>query len=234
MKFLSPLIKGKLIKRYKRFLADIELDDGTQITAHCANPGSMLTLKAPGSRVWVTKVPDNVERKLRYDWQLVEDESGAIVGINTSWPNKLVGEALQEKRIPEFAGYSKIRREVKYGLQNSRIDFLLEADDGSICYLEVKNVNHKENDSAMFPDSVTARGTKHLEELAEMASRGHRAAVLYVVQREDCDNFRVASHIDPKYAETAAQVKKKGVEFICYSCDISSTGIVIADKVIIV
>lgn len=227
MQFPTPLLSGTLIKRYKRFLADIRLENGDEITAHCANSGSMLGLKDEGSPVYITKVPDDAKRKLRYDWQFVEDihNDNKWVGINTSWPNNLVEEALLNKRLPELAPYPDFKREVKYGLQNSRIDFYLSGGDLPPCYLEIKNVTLKVGKSAQFPDAVTARGKKHLEELSHMVDEGFRAVVLYVVQRQDCTHFQVADHIDAAYASTAQRAKEKGVEFLCYTCDITKEGI---------
>lgn len=227
MKFPSPLLRATLVKRYKRFLADMTLETGEDITAHCANSGSMLGLKDPGSPVWVTKVPDEADRKLRYDWHIIEDPSGEWVGINTSWPNKLVEEAILAKKIPELTGHPDYKREVKYGVQNSRIDFYLSGGEHKPCYLEIKNVTLKIGEAVQFPDSVTARGTKHLEELTHMAEQGFRAVVLYIVQRQDCSYFSVADHIDPAYAAAEKHARKKGVEFLCYSCDISKEGIAI-------
>lgn len=228
MHFPSLLLSGTLIKRYKRFLADIRLETGEEITAHCANSGSMLDLKEEGSPVYVTKVPEGAKRKLRYDWHIIEDihNKNEWVGINTSWPNHLVEEALLNKHIPELIVYPDFKREVKYGLQNSRIDFYLSgAKEDPPCYLEIKNVTLKGGEAAQFPDSVTARGKKHLEELMYVAEQGFRAVVLYVVQRQDCLHFEVASHIDPAYAATAKGAKEKGVEFLCYKCDINKEGI---------
>ncbi len=227
MKFPTPLLSGTLIKRYKRFLADIRLETGEEITAHCANSGSMLGLKDEGSPVYITKVPEEAKRELRYDWQFIEDvhNGNKWVGINTSWPNNLVEEALLKKHIPELIAYTNFKREVKYGLQNSRIDFYLSGVSLPPCYLEIKNVTLKVGNAAQFPDAVTARGEKHLEELTHMVNEGFRAMVLYVVQRQDCTRFEVASHIDPAYAATAQKAKEKGVEFLCYSCDINRKGI---------
>ena len=233
MQFPSPLLPGILIKRYKRFLADIRLETGEEITAHCANSGSMLGLKDEGSPVYVTKVPEDAKRKLRYDWHIIEDIhskntlQNEWVGINTSWPNHLVEEALVNKHIPELTAYLNFKREVKYGLQNSRIDFYLSGGKLSPCYLEIKNVTLKVGDAAQFPDAVTARGKKHLEELIHVVEQGFRAVVLYVVQRQDCTHFKAAAHIDPAYAATAQQAKEKGVEFLCYNCDITKEGIAI-------
>nr|WP_321482581.1 DNA/RNA nuclease SfsA [uncultured Cohaesibacter sp.] len=219
MKFEKPLIPGHLIQRYKRFLADVELDDGTVITAHCANPGSMLGLKDQGTRVWLSK-SDNPKRKLAYSWELSEFDN-AMIGINTSHPNRIVEEAILEGRIAELTGYETLRREVKYG-KNSRIDLLLQDEGKPDCYVEVKNVHLlREQGLAEFPDSVTKRGAKHLGELADMVKQGHRAVMLYLVQRTDADRFALASDIDPAYAEAFRLATNAGVEAIVYMCAIS-------------
>lgn len=224
MKFSAPLVSGRLVKRYKRFLADVVLDDGgEEITAHCANPGSMLGLKEPGSRVWLSR-SDNPKRKLKYSWEVIEAD-GALVGINTAHPNKLVEEALTEGRIRELAGYETLRREVKYG-KNSRIDILLQQADDSKTYVEVKNVHlMREAGLAEFPDSVTARGAKHLGELAEMVREGHRAAMVFLVQRPDCAKLSLASDIDPTYAEAFEAARQAGVETYAIGCDVRLDGI---------
>lgn len=216
MKFNSPLIEGILLKRYKRFLADIRLTDGQEITAHCANPGAMLDITSPGLYVWLTRYLDESPRKLKYTWELVK-HNDVLIGVNTNHPNNIVEEALREKKIPEFSSYTTWRREVKYGV-NSRIDFLLESSDLPPCYLEVKNVHLKRDEYAQFPDSVTLRGTKHLRELENVKKQGARAAVLYVVQRDDCDRFKPAHVIDPLYATTAYNAMLQGVETLCYNC----------------
>ena len=234
MKYPSDLIPGTLLKRYKRFLADIELNDGSLITAHCANPGAMITLKTPGSKVFVTKVPDHIDRKLRYDWHVIA-VGNCLVGVNTSFPNKIVYEALQQGKIKELNCYHTIKPEVKYGLQNSRVDFLLEQENLPDCYLEIKNVNHMETKGiALFPDAVTSRGVKHLQELMYIVNQGGRAVLLYVVQRNDCNQFAVAEHIDKIYGETVIQAKKAGVEFLCYSCDVSLQSISLKNKIQII
>ncbi|HFB55296.1 MAG TPA: DNA/RNA nuclease SfsA [Hellea balneolensis] len=219
MKFTTPLIKGRLVERYKRFFADIELDNGKIITAHCANTGSMAGLKDPGNPVWVSPV-DNPKRKLKYDWHMVEVGS-ALVGIHTHAANKIVEEALKENHIQELLGYDSIRREVKYG-QNSRIDFLLQDKDKPDCYVEIKSITYSRTKGlAEFPDSPTARGTKHLVELSHMAQDGARAVMLYLVQRADCNQFRIADDIDPEYQSTLIRAKQSGVESLAYACALS-------------
>ncbi|MEQ8507377.1 MAG: DNA/RNA nuclease SfsA [Rhodospirillaceae bacterium] len=222
MKFKSPLLKGTLVKRYKRFFADVVLESGETVTAHCANSGSMLSVKPEGAPVWISPA-NNPKRKLQYTWEIVEIE-GHKVGINTSHPNLIVSEAIEAGEIPELAGYDSLRREVKYG-QNSRIDALLEAEGKPSCYVEVKNVTMKRDltpsGKAEFPDSVTSRGAKHLVELADMVADGHRAVMFYLVQREDCFAFSVAGDIDPDYEAGLIAAMKAGVEVICYQCHVT-------------
>ncbi|WP_422038223.1 DNA/RNA nuclease SfsA [Roseibium sp.] len=224
MEFAEPLVGGRLVKRYKRFLADVVLDaDGREITAHCANPGSMLGLKEPGSRVWLSP-SNNPKRKLKYSWEIIEAD-GALVGINTAHPNKLVEEAIEAGRITELSGYASMRREVKYG-KNSRIDILLEGPDGGRTYVEVKNVHlMRQPGLAEFPDSVTARGAKHLGELADMAGEGHRAAMVFLVQRPDCERLSLAEDIDPAYAAAFRSARGAGVEVYAIGCDVRLDGI---------
>ena len=222
MEFDPPLLRGTLIKRYKRFMADIELEDGTTVTAHCANSGSMLSVNEPGAEVWVTHV-DDPKRKLKYTWQMIKI-SGAQVGINTGHPNRIVADAIKGGQIPELLGYDDLKREQKYG-KNSRIDILLTGNSKPMTYVEVKNVTMRRNlekdGPVEFPDGVTARGTKHLKELADMVSEGHRAVMFYLVQRNDADRFVIAADIDPEYAATLREVRAKGVETLCYACDIT-------------
>lgn len=217
MKFPDPLIAGTLIRRYKRFLSDVEIAGGEVVTAHCANPGSMMGLNVPGTEVWLSPAR-NPARKLRYSWELSRID-GHLVGINTSYPNALIEEALEAGKIPELGGYSSIRREVRYG-RNSRIDLLLEAETRPKCYVEIKNVTLKRGPMAEFPDAVTARGTKHLFELMDMVDQGARAVMMYLVQRGDCERFSVAADIDPVYGRALGQALEKGVETLCYSCNI--------------
>ncbi len=239
MKFPDPLIRGRLIKRYKRFLADVELEGGTLVTAHCANSGSMLSVNEAGAEVWLSPAR-NPDRKLKYTWEMIRI-GRSLVGINTSLPNGIVAEAIEAGRIPELKGYGSLRREVKYG-ENSRIDILLEADGpgvsgdgGDKCYVEVKNVTMRRDRAkgapVEFPDAVTTRGTKHLRELANMVRDGHRAVMMYLVQRADSPCFAIAADIDPVYAEGLLTAMKAGVEVLCYGCRLNKHGIRMAKPV---
>jgi sugar fermentation stimulation protein A len=225
MRFAAPLVRATLIKRYKRFLADVRFDDGTEVTAHVANSGAMLGTAVPGMEVWLSPA-SNPERKLKWNWELVTVD-GHLVGVNTAHPNGIVAEAVAAGRIPELAGYETIRREVKYGV-NSRIDLLLEAPGRPKCWVEVKNVHLKRDDWAEFPDAVTTRGTKHLAELTDRVKAGERAVMVYLVQRADCRAFRPAADIDPTYAAALAQAVRDGVEAICYTCRLSPEDIELA------
>ena len=222
MQFPDPLIRGRLIKRYKRFLSDHEIDGGAVVVAHCANPGAMLGLDEPGSEVWLSP-SRNPARKLKYSWELLRVD-GSLVGINTAHPNAIVAEAIEAGKIPQLAGYESLRREVNYG-KNSRIDILLEAHGRPPCYVEIKNVHLKRGAGAEFPDSITARGAKHLVEMADMVAAGARAVMVYLVQREDCESFAIAGDIDPTYAATLARSRAAGVETICYSCKLTTRSI---------
>jgi len=231
MKFPDPLVRGTLIKRYKRFLTDVELENGEIVVAHCANPGSMLSVNEPGSEIWISPAR-NPERKLRWSWELAS-AGGTLVGINTSIPNGLVEEAILDGTIKELQGYETLRREVKYG-KNSRIDILLEDDAKPKCYVEIKNVTMRrdlDGGPAEFPDSVTSRGAKHLIELADMVKEGHRAVMMYLVQRSDADAFTIADDIDPTYAEGLKVAVKAGVEVLCYACDVTSDGVTVTRRI---
>lgn len=223
MDFDQPLVRGRLVSRYKRFFADVVLDDGTELTTHCPNPGAMLGLNTPGFPVWISK-SDNPKRKLAHTLEIVEVDGG-LVGINTMHPNRLVAEALDLGLIPELAGYASVRREVNYGVA-SRIDFLLESPGRPPCWLEVKNSHLKRTGTlAEFPDCVAARSLKHLGELKAMADQGHRAVMLFVIQRTDCDTFAACAELDPKYAAGLIDAAKAGVEVLCYACHIGADAI---------
>ncbi len=223
MIFDVPLTRAVLIRRYKRFLADVELPGGEMVTAHCANSGSMMGLSAPGATVWLSP-NQNPKARLDWRWELVEAD-GSLVGINTSRPNRIVEAAITAGEIPELTGYGGLRREVKYG-ENSRIDLLLEEplspDAPRLCYVEVKNVTLRRGQDAEFPDAVTARGSKHLKELANMVREGHRAVMFYLVQRGDCGAFTVARDIDPDYGKALDAAMTAGVEVLCYACAVTT------------
>jgi len=219
---LPPLIKGTLLKRYKRFLADIKLDNGKLVTAHCPNSGSMMSCSEPGSPVLIS-YHSNPKRKYAYTWELVYTND-TWVGINTIVPNRLVYEAVEEGLVPELTGYSQIKREVRYG-SNSRIDLLLS--NGHQCYVEVKNVTLADDGIAYFPDAVTERGKKHLHELIKVVENGDRGVMFYLVQRQDTELFRPAHHIDPKYSETLIRAVDRGVEVLVYQAVISPEEIIL-------
>lgn len=229
MHFPSPLSEARLVRRYKRFLADVTFTSGDEATVHCANPGAMTGLAEPGMRVFLSK-SDSPTRKLPWSWELVET-GGGLVGINTSHPNRLVAEALAAGTIPELSGYGAVRREVRYGT-NSRVDFLLSDESRPPAYVEVKNVHLSRTQGlAEFPDSVTARGTKHLADLSAMAATGHRAVMLYVIQRSDTNAFDLARDIDSAYASAFELAQEAGVEMIAYRCKMSLDEIVVDDRV---
>lgn len=228
MRFPTPLIEGRLERRYKRFLADVTLPGEGLVTAHCPNPGAMLGLDAPGARAWVS-VTASKTRKLPHTLEIVEAD-GALVGINTMRPNALAEEAVREGAIPELGGYQNLRREVRYG-EASRIDLLLEDDARPPCFVEVKNVHlHRGAGLAEFPDCVTARGAKHLRELAREARDGARAVQLFIVQRADCDAFALAADIDPGYAASFEAAVAAGVEPLVYACDVAPDAITVARR----
>ena len=224
MRFPLPLRRATLLTRYKRFLSDHRFEDGSTVTAHVANPGAMTGLVDEGLETWLSPAA-NPKRKLPFSWEMVRIGQG-LVGVNTGWPNRLAADAIEAGAIPPLAGYDTIRREVAYGTR-SRVDLLLEAEDRPPCYVEVKNVHLKRGPAAEFPDSVTARGTKHLRELAAVAQGGARAVMLYIVQREDCDSFTLAADIDPAYAAAFAEARTSGVEALAYACRLSTEGIAV-------
>jgi len=224
MRFDPPLVPATLLQRYKRFLFDAVAEDGTSFTGSCPNTGSMRGLTAPGSKIWVS-LHDSLTRKYRHMFEMVEVE-GEMVGINTGLPNKLAEEAIRTGLIPSLAGYATILREQRYG-RNSRIDFLLSGGDLPDAYVEVKNVHFmRETGLAEFPDTITKRGAKHLEELGDMVEAGHRAAMIYLVQRHDCSHFRICADLDPLYALAFQRARSRGVEAYAVRCRVSPEEIV--------
>jgi len=218
MKYSKPLQRVKLIQRYKRFLGDVEWPDGQLMTVHTANTGSMLGCSTPGNHIWI-RDSENDKRKYRYSWEISETGDGNLIGVNTHLANKLVVEAIEQGSINELLEYENIRTEVPYG-ENSRIDILLQGNED--CYVEVKNVTARDGQYAIFPDAVTARGTKHLNELVNMVKAGHRAVMFFCIQRSDIELFRPATEIDPLYARTLVYALDNGVEVLAYSVVISA------------
>ena len=227
MRFPTPLIPATLNRRYKRFLADVTLSDGTETTVHVANPGSMLGLAAPGSRIFLSR-SEKAGRKLPLSWELVEVDFGSgaeLVGVNTGHPNRLVEEAISKAAVAELRGYGRLRREVRYG-KASRVDLLLETDGKPACFVEVKNVHMmRSKGRAEFPDSVTARGAKHLKELAEEVRKGGRAMMVFLVQIGSAESVALARDIDPAYGAAFDRACEAGVEAIGLACCVSPEGI---------
>jgi sugar fermentation stimulation protein A len=226
MRFTAKLIRGTLVQRYKRFLADVRLPSGEIVTAHCTNTGSMLGCKEPGSVVYLSLSP-NKGRKLAYTWKMIQIKR-TWIGINTLHPNRLVAEAIEAGAIPELRGYDVIRREIKVSA-HSRLDLCLEGRSGC-CYVEVKNVTASFNSAAVFPDAVSERATKHLKELIRLKRKGYRAAIVFVVQRGDCDHFRPADEIDPEYGRWLRRAVKAGVEALPYLAKVTPRGIVLSGR----
>lgn len=229
MRFQTPLVPGTLFRRYKRFFADVRLDDGRDVTAHCPNTGPMTSISDPGSKVWL-EPNDDPKKKLKYGWRLLEEGTGDFTGVDTSLPNKIVKEALMGPGIQGLDGYDDVLPEQKYGA-NSRIDFLLRADGRPDAYVEVKSVTlRREPGLAEFPDTVTTRGRKHLEDLGTMARAGHRAVMLYLVQRTDCTRVTLAADYDAAYVEAFRAAQADGLEVIALACQISPHEIVAGDR----
>jgi len=227
---LPPLIPGTLVLRYKRFLADIALEDGSTITVHCPNSGSMKGCATPGSRVYISR-SSNPDRKYPFTWELVEaDEFWA--GINTGLPNYLVREAIENGTARELEGYETIRPEVAYG-EHSRIDLLLESP-GQRCYVEVKNVTLVEDDRALFPDAVTIRGQKHLNELMRVVREGDRGVIFFTVQRGDGQSVSPADAIDPEYGRLLRLAMRNGVEALAYRAVVTPEEILLTDRLPVV
>jgi sugar fermentation stimulation protein A len=233
MKFTDALIKGKLLKRYKRFLADVELDNGDIVVAHCPNTGAMTGCAEPGFQVWLSR-STNPKRKLGFTWELARTFENEWIGINTNRANALVAEALARSAIPELSSYMKVNSEVKYGRENSRIDFLISEHAGELsgqdCYLEVKSVTLMRLNKGYFPDAASLRGQKHLRELTSMVELGHRAVLLYCVQHSGISDVSVAEDIDPNYAVELKRAILAGVEVLCYSTKIDEEKIIINQR----
>ena len=227
MNFENQLISGELVKRYKRFFMDVKVKNKI-ITAHCPNPGSMIGLLNKNNKVWITEAA-NKKRKLKYTLQIIE-ENGSMVGVNTHLTNKIVNHALQNNLIKEFSNKIKIKSEQVFGT-STRFDFFLE-ERKTKSFLEVKNVTLKRKSKvAEFPDSVTSRGTKHLNELINATKKGYKAYMLYVIQRDDCDKFEIAKDIDPEYSKTLIKAVKNNVKILCYDCKFSPKGIILNNKI---
>jgi len=214
MRITLPTVEGKFLRRYKRFFAEVELDDGSLVVAHCPNTGSLIGCLAAGSRA-VLRDSQNDERKMRYTFQAIR-VGKTLVNVDTSLPNAAVFEAIERGQLPELAGYAEARREVKYG-KASRIDLLLTKASGELCYVEVKNTTYAVGRAAAFPDAVTERGLKHLGELSRMVKQGHRAVQFFFVSRDDVDHFRPADEVDLEYARALRKAAKSGVEILAYS-----------------
>ncbi len=226
MRFSSQLIPGTLVQRYKRFLADVRLDGGEIVTAHCTNTGSMMGCKEPGSAVYISR-SDKLTRKLAYTWELIQ-ANGTWVGINTLHPNRLVAEAVKSGALCELDRYPAVRREV-VTRKGTRLDLCLEGRDCH-CYVEVKNVTLKVAGAAAFPDAISERGTKHLKELIRLKRKGYRAAVVFVIQRDDCEIFRPADEIDPEYGRWLRLALRAGVEILPYRAEVTPEEIVLGAR----
>jgi sugar fermentation stimulation protein A len=224
MKFTPSFQPATLIRRYKRFLADIELPDGTTTTIHCPNTGSMKNCNIPGSRVWYS-TSDNKTRKYPHTFEIVEVSGKHLAGINTNRANHLVREAIEKGKVSELTGYASLRHEVKYGKENSRIDFLLQGHPDQpdrACYIEVKNVTlGMEKGLGMFPDAITTRGTKHLRELMHIVSQGDRAILFFCVQHSGIKRVEPAVEIDPVYSEILVEAARAGVEILAWQAKLS-------------
>lgn len=224
MLFSSPLISAQLIRRYKRFLADVILEDGTQTTVSVPNTGSMLGLQNPGERIWLS-ASDEKTRKYRYRLEIVEADN-TLVGINTSLPNRLGEEALALGLLPELKNYQTLKREQRYG-EKSRIDLLLSDGQSADAYVEIKNVHYVRTPGmAEFPDTVTTRGARHLQELTSMVQNGKRGVMLFIIQRDDCDTFTICRDLDPEYGRRFEDALKAGVEAYAIKCHVNIESIV--------
>ncbi|WP_289997088.1 DNA/RNA nuclease SfsA [Photorhabdus laumondii] len=229
MEFHPPLQSATLIRRYKRFLADVITPEGETLTIHCANTGAMTGCSTPGDTVWYS-TSDNPKRKYPNSWELTETPAGHWICVNTLRANDLVAEAIAQNAIPEFSEYKKISREVKYGEENSRIDLLLQAEQQVNCYIEVKSVTLLQENCGYFPDAVTTRGQKHLRELQHIAEQGQRAVLFFAVLHSGINQVAAAAHIDHNYSSLLEQAQNSGVEVICYQANMTGKGMVLGDK----
>ncbi|NRN27904.1 DNA/RNA nuclease SfsA [Photorhabdus heterorhabditis] len=229
MKFHPPLQSATLIRRYKRFLADVITPEGETLTIHCANTGAMTGCATPGDTVWYS-TSDNPKRKYPNSWELTETQDGHWICVNTLRANDLVAEAIAQNAIPEFSEYKKISREVKYGEENSRIDLLLQAEQQVNCYIEVKSVTLLQENCGYFPDAVTTRGQKHLRELEHIVEQGQRAVLFFAVLHSGIKQVAAAAHIDDNYSSLLEQAQNSGVEVICYQANMTEKGMVLGDK----
>ncbi len=233
MNLPGPWLKGRLLRRYKRFLADVELDDGGLVTAHTPNTGSLMGCAEPGMQVWLRDTQDG-KRKYIYSWELVEPKIGVLVGIHTGLSNHLVKEGIETGSIRSLQGYGSIRSEVPYGREKSRIDLLLESDGKPPCYVEVKNVTLVENGVATFPDAVSERGQKHLRELIEVVREGGRSIIFFCIQRSDVTGMMPADGIDPKYGELLREAIGAGVEAMAWRAQVTLEEITLTQAVPVV
>ncbi|MBS9441751.1 DNA/RNA nuclease SfsA [Photorhabdus heterorhabditis] len=229
MKFHPPLQSATLIRRYKRFLADVITPEGETLTIHCANTGAMTGCATPGDTVWYS-TSDNPKRKYPNSWELTETQDGHWICVNTLRANDLVAEAIKQNAISEFSEYKKISREVKYGEERSRIDLLLQAEQQVNCYIEVKSVTLLQNNCGYFPDAVTTRGQKHLRELQHIVEQGQRAVLFFAVLHSGIKQVAAAAHIDDNYSSLLEQAQNSGVEVICYQANLTEKGMVLGDK----
>lgn len=232
MEFSPPLRAARLIKRYKRFLADVVTPEGDIMTIHCANTGAMTGCAIPGDTVWYS-TSASTTRKYPHSWELTETQAGHWICVNTLRANQLVREALEENRLPELSAYACWRTEVKYGTENSRIDFLLQAQERRNCYIEVKSVTLLQQGKGYFPDAVTVRGQKHLRELRHLVAEGHRAVLLFTVLHSGIEDVSPARHIDARYAELLVQAQQNGVEVLAYQAELSPEGIFLKKPLVV-
>ncbi|WP_054178404.1 DNA/RNA nuclease SfsA [Trabulsiella odontotermitis] len=233
MQFIPKLQSATLIKRYKRFLADVITAEGTVITLHCPNTGAMTGCATPGDTVWYS-TSENIKRKYAHTWELTQTQQGAFICVNTLRANALVKEAIQSEIIPALRGYTALKGEVKYGAERSRIDFMLQAENRRNCYIEVKSVTLAENENGFFPDAVTERGQKHLRELMSVVSEGDRAVIFFAVLHSAITCFSPARHIDAKYAQLLNEAQSKGVEILAYKAELSADIMTLSEPVPVV